>query len=555
MVKLNMSNVEPNMISYDDTYRKFKFEAPEFFNFGFNVVDKWAEDTGKLAMFWANMEGKEEKYTFHDFKILSNKFANILKNLGVEEGDRIILMLPRMPQWHVAIVGAMKLNAISIPAPTLLTSKDIEYRLKTSEAKAAVVDIENAVKFDKVKELCPSLKALIVVGGEKTGWVSYDEEMKKASSNLKEKKTKSSDATLIFFTSGTVGPPKTVVHTHASYPYAHQLTGRFWLDLKPSDLHWNLSDTGWAKAAWSSLFGPWNMGACIFNFDVRGRFDAIATLTTLERYPITTFCAPPTAFRMMIKEDLKSYKLHLRHVVSAGEPLNPEVIETWKKGTGLLIYEGYGQTESVNLLANYRCMKVKHGSTGKPVPSFYISIVDENGNEVGPNVEGDIAVKIKPQRPVGLFVGYYKDPERTEECFRGNWYITGDRGYKDEEGYFCFVGRADDVIKSSGYRIGPFEVESALVEHPAVVEAAVIGVPDELRGSIVKAFIVLRKGYSPSERLVKELQEHVKNVTAPYKYPREIEFVEELPKTISGKIRRVELRQRETAKRVEKKPQ
>lgn len=542
-----MSAVEPNMLDYDKTYKEFRFEAPEFFNFGFDIVDKWAEDSDKLAMLWADENGKEEKYTFYDFKILSNKFANIMDDLGVGEGDRIIIMLPRIPQWHVAVVGAMKLNAISIPAPTLLTPKDIEYRLKTSEAKAVVADSENASKFDKVLESYP-LKVLLVVDGERVGWRSYDSEMKNASINFRRKKTRSSDPAFIFFTSGTVGPPKMVLHTHASYPYAHQLTGRFWLDLKLTDLHWNLSDTGWAKAAWSSILGPWNMGAAVFNFDVRGRFDAVSTLTLLEKYPITTFCAPPTAFRMMIKEDLKSYKLHLRHVISAGEPLNPEVIEIWKEGTGLQIYEGYGQTESVNLLANFRCMKVKPGSTGKPVPGFYVSIVDENGNEVEPNVEGDIAVKIKPKRPVGLFVGYFKEPERTQECIRGDWYITGDRGYKDEEGYFWFVGRADDVIKSSGYRIGPFEVESALVEHPAVVEAAVIGVPDELRGSIVKAFVVLRKGYSPNDELVKELQEHVKNVTAPYKYPREIEFVEELPKTISGKIRRVELRECEIRK-------
>lgn len=547
-----MSDAQPNMIDYEKTYNGFKFEAPQFFNFGYDVVDKRAEDPNKLAMFWTNMEGAEEKHTFQDLKILSNKFANMLSSLGVMAGDRVIVMLPRIPQWHIAVVGAMKLNAMSIPAPTLLTPKDIEYRLKTSETKAAVVDSENALKFDKVLSSCPFLKTLIVVGGEKSGWKNYENEMKKASPTFEKKQTKSSDPALLFFTSGTVGPPKMVLHTHASYPYAHHLTGRFWLDLKPADLHWNLSDTGWAKAAWSSIFGPWNMGACVFNFDVRGKFDAISTLTVLEKYPITTFCAPPTAFRMMIKENLQSFKLHLRHVVSAGEPLNPEVIETWKEGTGLQIYEGYGQTESVNLIANYRCMPVKPGSTGKPVPGFYVSIVDENGNEADPNVEGDIAVKVKPQKPVGLFLGYYKDPEKTEECMRGNWYITGDRGYKDENGYFWFVGRADDVIKSSGYRIGPFEVESALVEHPAVVEAAVIGVPDELRGNIVKAFVIIRKSFTPSDSLVKELQEHVKNVTAPYKYPREIEFVEELPKTISGKIRRVELRQREMAKRTPK---
>ncbi|GIX49774.1 MAG: hypothetical protein KatS3mg131_3985 [Candidatus Tectimicrobiota bacterium] len=363
--------------------------------------------------------------------------------------------------------------------------------------------------------------------------------------------TRSDDPALVYFTSGTTGGPKMVLHTQASYPFAHFITGKYWLDLGPADLMWNLSDTGWAKAAYSSLFGPWRLGAAVFVQQGSGRFDAQETLRLLEQYPITVFCAPPTAYRMLVLEDLRRYRFAaLRHCVGAGEPLNPEVIEAWKAGTGLTIYDGYGQTETVILVANYPCVPVKPGSMGKPLPGFEVAVIDaERGVELPPGQEGEIAVRVKPQRPVGLFREYWKNPEATAKAFRGDWYLTGDRGVRDAEGYFWFVGRADDVIISAGYRIGPFEVESALLEHEAVAESAVVASPDEMRGAIVKAFVVLAPGYRPSEALVTALQEHVKRLTAPYKYPREIEFVDELPKTISGKIRRVELRQREIARK------
>ena len=342
-----------------------------------------------------------------------------------------------------------------------------------------------------------------------------------------------------------------VLHTQASYPFAHLITGKYWLDLKPGDIHWNLSDPGWAKAAWSSLFGPWHMGASIFSFYRKGKFDPSLTIEILQKYPITTFCGPPTAYRMMAKEIPASQDFtfkSMRHFVAAGEPLNKEIIGIWKERTGMYIYDGYGQTETVNILANFRCLPVKPGSMGVPVPGFSVDIIDDSGNTVPLNAEGDIAIKIKPERPVGLFKEYLGNPEATAKTVRGQWYITGDRAYKDEDGYFWFVGRSDDVILASGYRIGPFEIESILIEHPAVKESAVVASPDEIRGEVVKAFVVLTQGFGPSDALIKELQESVKNRTAPYKYPRKIEFVDNLPKTISGKIKRKELKTREFGK-------
>jgi acetyl-CoA synthetase/medium-chain acyl-CoA synthetase len=338
-----------------------------------------------------------------------------------------------------------------------------------------------------------------------------------------------------------------VLHTQASYGMGHRVTGELWLDLHPGDIHWNLSDTGWAKAAWSSFFGPWQMGACVFAAAASGKFEPQVALDILANYPITTWCAPPTALRMIVREDLSRWNFPtLRHCVSAGEPLNPEVISAWKDATGHTIYEGYGQTETVVIVGNYKSRgdKVQPGSMGRPSPGFELSILDANLNEMPPGQEGELAIRVKPNRPIGLFREYWQNPEENAARFRGDWYLTGDVARRDRDGYFWFVGRADDVIKSAGYRIGPFEVESALIEHDAVVEAAVVGKADEVRGQIVKAFVVLGKAFTPSEALKSELQEHCRKLTAPYKYPREIEFVAELPKTISGKIRRIDLRQR-----------
>ena len=546
-----MRDAAPNLVDYEDARRHFKLDVPEYFNFAFDVVDQWANDHTKLALISVDPSGEgAQKHTFWELKVLSNKFTNLLRGLGVARGDRAFLMVPRIPQWYEAVLGMMKLGVVPMPATTLCTPHDIEYRINRAEASVAITDLENAPKIEEVVANCPSLKHIILVDGSKRGWVNADEQLPDMPAHLpKQEPTRSDAPLLIYFTSGTVGPPKMVLHTQASYAIAHIVTAKFWQDLKPTDIHWAISDTGWAKMAYGKLFGQWTQGATLLQHNARGRFDAVSTLKILERFGVTSFCAPPTAYRMMVLEDLKSFDLsNLRHCTGAGEPLNPEVMKVWEEGTGLTIYDGYGQTETVLLVANYRCMPVKPGSMGKPVPGFHIAIVDDDGHELPPGKEGQIAVGVKPQRPVGMLKEYWKDPDAMEEAFRGDWYFTGDKAYRDEDGYFWFVGRADDVIISAGYRIGPFEVESALLEHPAVAESAVVASPDEIRTNIVKAFVVLAPGYVASEELTQSLQEHVRRVTAPFKYPRAVEYVTELPKTISGKIRRVELRNREMEK-------
>jgi acyl-coenzyme A synthetase/AMP-(fatty) acid ligase len=546
-----MPNSPPNMTDYEETYRNHRLEVPEFFNFGFDVVDRWAEDRTKLALISLDPNGQKAKHhTFWDLKVQSNRFANVLRGLGVGKGDRVLVMLPRVPEWYVVLLGLIKLGAVPVPTTTLCTARDIEYRINLAEANLAITDLENAGKVDEAAGNCPSLNTLMTIDGTKRGWVAYEEQMAQASIRLENVEgTRSGDPLLIYFTSGTVGYPKMVLHTQASYGLGHVLTAKFWHDLKPTDLQWTLSDTGWAKAAYGKLFGQWTQGAAVMQHDAKGRFDAALTLGILEKYGITCFCAPPTAYRMLVLEDLKKYDLsNLRHCTGAGEPLNPEVMKQWEDGTGLTIYDGYGQTETVLLVGNYRAIPIKPGSMGKPMPGFQIEIVDEEGKELPAGEEGQIAVKIKPERPLGLFQEYWKDDEAMERSFLGEWYLTGDKAYRDEDGYFWFVGRADDVIISAGYRIGPFEVESALIEHPAVAESAVVASPHPVRGEIVKAFVILSPGYVSSDELVLSLQDHVRNATAPYKYPRAIEFVTELPKTVSGKIRRVELREAEFQK-------
>src|SRR5579871_4101780 len=546
----------PHMTDYEAERRNFHLDVPEYFNFATDVIGKWAADPHKLAMFWIGQNGEEREITFAHFAEYSSRAANAFAALGIQKGDRVLVMLPRVPEWWESVLGLMKLGAVPIPCTTLLTPKDIQFRAEIAEVSAIVTDEEGAAKFDQVRAECPTIRTAILVDGDtsKANWTNYHSVVNEASPEFTGPKTRSDDACLVYFTSGTVGYPKMVLHTHASYPIGHTITGKYWLDLHEDDLHWNLSEMGWAKAAWSNLFGPWIMGTAMFMQDARGKFNALETLELLNKYPISTLCGPPTAYRMLVLDEPMRYlKAHppkaLRHCVGAGEPLNPEVIKIWRDATGMTIRDGYGQTETVLLCANFPPLDVKPGSMGKPSPGFEVSIIDYDGSELPPNKEGDIAVKIKPQRPTWMFKEYWRNPEASQNCVRGDWYITGDRAYKDEDGYFWFVGRADDVIISAGYRIGPFEVESALVEHPAVAESAVVASPDELRGEIVKAFVILAPGYTASEQLAEELQEYVKKVTAPYKYPREIEFVTELPKTISGKIRRVELRERERARK------
>lgn len=553
------SSKTPNMTDYEAERRNFSLEVPDYFNFAIDVLGKWASDSHKLAMLWVDQHNDVEQITFAQFAERSSRAANAFAGMGIGKGERVLLMLPRLPEWWEAALGLMKLGAIPIPCTTLLTPKDLQFRAEIAEPVAIITDTEGAAKFDQVREQCPSVRVSILVehiyaGAQRAGWVNYQAVLRDASPEFVGEKTRSDDPCLIYFTSGTVGYPKMVLHTHASYPIGHTITAKYWLDLGENDLHWNIGELGWAKAAWSNLFGPWLMGAAMFIQDARGKFSAIETLQMLHDYPITTLCAPPTAYRMLVLDEPMAYlqanpPKALRHCVGAGEPLNPEVIKIWEKSAGLTIRDGYGQTETVLLCGNFPPLSVKPGSMGKPSPGFEVSIIDHDGSELPPNKEGDIAVKIKPQRPAWMFREYWQNPEASANCVRGDWYITGDRAYKDEDGYFWFVGRADDVIISAGYRIGPFEVESALKEHPAVAESAVVASPDEMRGEIVKAFVILAPGYDPSPELADEIKEHVKKVTAPYKYPREIEFVESLPKTISGKIRRVELRESERAKK------
>jgi len=535
------------MADYATTYRTFRLTAPDRFNWAFDTFDTWARDPAKLAMLWVSAEGQPRRFTFAELARRSCRFANALAGLGVGPGERVMVVLPRVWQWWEIILGCIRARTVSVPGTTLLTPKDLQYRIGASEASVVITDEDDAWKVDRVLAECPSVKHRIVVGRAGGGWLEFEPLMARASERLEHPGNASADPLMIYFTSGTTGYPKMVLHTHASYPIGHVITGKFWLDNTPDDLHWTISDTGWAQAAWTCVFAPWNMGAAIFVWDARGKkFEPADALRMLEHYPITTFFAPPTAYRMFVQEPLTQYRFAtLRHCLGAGEAVNPEVIEVWRAGTGHHIYEGYGQTETVLLAATFPATPWKPGSMGPAAPAHDLAIVDDAGNERPRGEEGDLAVRVKPQRPVGMFKEYWKNPEATAKCHRGDWYVTGDRAAMDPDGYLWFVGRADDVINSASYRIGPFEVESALIEHAAVAEAAVVGKPDPLRSEIVKAFVVLAPGYEPSETLVTELQEHVKVVTAPYKYPREIEFVCELPKTISGKIRRTELRQLE----------
>jgi len=545
-----MRDLPPNMTDYLETRASFRLEVPEVYNYARDVVDAWAaREPGKLALLAVGPDGgNPRRFSCAELAASSNRAANFLASLGVRKGDPVFVMLPRIPEWYDVVLGCIKLGAVPMPGTTLLTGRDIAYRLDRAGATVAVTDPEGAAKVDEASErLGLSLERLCV--GEPpapAGWTSWADGLADTSDQPPAvEPTRSDDPLLIYFTSGTVAT-KMVLHTQASLGIGHQITARFWQDLKPTDLHWTLSDFGWAKAAWGKLFGQWALGAANFLWDARGKPDFDLILRMIGEQRVTTFCAPPTVFRALVLEDLSRYDWSsLRHCVSAGEPLNPEVIKVWRDATGLMIYDGYGQTETVNLVANYRCMEVRPGSMGKPTPGFDVCVVDDDGNVLGAGEEGHVAVRVKPERPVGLFREYWRDPEATATAFRGDWYYTGDRAHVDEDGYFWFVGRSDDVIISSAYRIGPFEVESALVEHTAVAEAAVVGKADPDRGQIVKAFVILTPGHAASDELVRELQDHCKRVTAPFKYPREIEFVAELPKTISGKIRRVELRERE----------
>jgi acetyl-CoA synthetase/medium-chain acyl-CoA synthetase len=515
----------------------------EHFNFSTDILDAWAKSHPRALGLWCvdAQGGAEEKFTFRRLSRLSRQAAHCLETAGVRRGDRVLLMLPRIWQWWVAMLGLIRLGAIPVPATLLMTAGDVAYRLKTARVRAVITTAEGIEKTGDFT----GLRFLADKTAPAAGWLDFDAGLAAADPAHRTAPTRRDDPGIIYFTSATTGEPKMVLHTQASYGLGHRLTGELLLDCRPGEVHWNISDLGWGKAAWSSFYGPWHMGACVFALNF-AKFEPVLVLNTLARYPIATWCVPPTALRLIARQDLTRWKFpHLRRCITAGEPLNPEVFKIWQTATGLELHEGYGQTETVVLVGNFKGRRVYPGSMGRATPGIHVAIVDQDLQELPDGREGEIAVRIRPDRPPGLFQEYLDCPEAMAEHFHGDWYLTGDRAVRDREGYFWFIGRKDDVIKSSGYRIGPFEVESAMLEHPAVLDVAVVGKPDEIRGQIVKAFVVLNPQYAPTEDLRHELQQHCKTVTAPFKYPREIEFLQVLPKTISDKTRRFKLREAE----------
>ena len=535
--------------SYEDFKANYKVNIPEDFNFGFDVVDAWAEaDKNKKALVWCNDHGEEKTFTFSDISRLSNKTANYFRSLGIKKGDVVMMILRRRWEYWICATALHKVGAVLIPGSLQLTKKDIVYRGNSAEVKAIICVNDDFVinQVEASEKEIPTLENKIVVGEPRDGWRFFEDEIEPFSDKFArptgDQATNWNDIMLVYFTSGTTGMPKMVQHNFA-HPLGHIVTAKYWQMVQENKLHMSVSDSGWAKFGWGKIYGQWICGAIIFAYDM-DKFIPAKLLEVISKYKITTFCAPPTMYRFMLQEDLKKYDLSsIQRCCTAGEPLNPEVIKKWQEYTGHFIYEGFGQSEGSVLLANFQWFEPRLGSTGKPSPIYDIHLVDKDGNDVKTGEEGSIVVMdVKNHHPVGLFTGYYKNPEMTEEKLLGKFYNTDDMASCDEDGYYCFIGRDDDVIKCSGYRIGPFEVESALLEHPSVVECAITGAPDPIRGQVVKATVVLAAGYTPSEELKKELQNHVKRVTAPYKYPRVIEFVDELPKTLGGKIKRGQIR-------------
>lgn len=526
----------------------FSMEIPATYNFAYDLVEKRAkEKPEQIAYIAVSRDCKTVKnHTYGHLNAQANRFANGLRKLGCKKGDFACVVIARLPAWYEVLVGAMKIGVVSMPGTNLLTAHDLEYRINRGNAKIAIVTAEHAEKIEEIKSKCPSLEHFIIIGEDRDGWVNFETLCAENSDELSRadmEATGADDLMLVYFTSGTTSLPK-MVPRDFSYGMAHEITGKYWMGLKDGDVHWTLTDTGWAKAAWGMLFPPMLMGATILLYDGDPKFDAETHLKLIERFNVGTFCAPPTVYRVFAQMDLSSHNLSsLNHCIGAGEPLNPEVMRVWKKATGCDVYDGYGQTETINIVANFKGMEVRPGSMGKPVPGISVDITDDEGNICDVDTVGHISVKVTDPYPLGLFTGYYKDEVASAKCFKNGWYFTGDTATRDKDGYIWFVGRSDDIIGSAGYRISPFEVESALIEHPAVAESAVVAKPDAVRGEIVKAYVTLSAGYEASDALCKEIQDFVKKETAPYKYPREIEFRDALPKTISGKIRRVELRE------------
>ncbi|MBR6812105.1 MAG: AMP-binding protein [Oscillospiraceae bacterium] len=527
----------------------YKINCPENFNFAYDIVDNiGVNDPDRRAMLWLSREKEEETFTFGQMRELSNKTANYFRSLGIGKGDPVLVVLKRHYQFWLTALALHKLGAIMIPATFMLTKHDFEYRINSALATAIVCtsDGDTAQALDDSLPDSPTLRTRILVGGKREGWSDFDEEMPKFSSELERVENKSTDPLIMFFSSGTSGYPKMVLHDH-SYPLGHLITAKHWHRVDPEGLHFTIADTGWGKALWGKLYGQWLMEAGVFTYDF-DKFDAADILSIIQKYRLTSLCCPPTMFRMFLNEGVDKYDLSsLKAVNIAGEALNPDTFDRWYKATGLKLMEGFGQTETCCTVLNLNGMNPKPGSMGKPSPQYHVEIVDEEGMRCLPGETGEIVIACEP-RPVGLMSCYYRNEEKTNEVMHDGWYHTGDTAWMDEDGYYWYVGRTDDIIKSSGYRIGPFEIESVLIKHPAVSDCAITGVPDEVRGQLVKATIVLTDGYEASEELKKELQNYVKKETSPYKYPRVVEFVSELPRTINGKIRRVDIRKSDAEK-------
>ena len=538
--------------SYEEFCNKFSLDVPQHFNFAYDVLDTMADsEAERLALVHIDAAGVRQDYSFGWLRDESARLATALLAQGLKKGDRVMLVLYRRIEFWVTMLACHKVGAVPVPSPAQLTPKDISFRVNRADIRGMIVEDSITERVEACRAECPSLSYLVQAGGESVpdGWLHYDTLVATGSTNCPKPQGDAlacdDDSLLIFFSSGTTGMPKMVEHTH-TYPLGHYLTGAYWHDLKEGDVHLTLADTGWGKAVWGKFYGQWMAGAAVFVWDFRGKFEPARLLEVMSTHGVSTFCAPPTVYRFLVREDLGAYDLSkLRHCTTAGELLNESVYHDWKAATGLPIYEGYGQTETTLQILTLPIMEPKPGSIGRPAPGWDVVLRDSRGKICPVGEEGEICIKVADKAPVGLFRGYLEDPEKTASVLYDGYYHTGDKAWMDEDGYFWFLGRVDDLIKSSGYRIGPFEVESALVAHEAVIEAAVTGVPDSLRGQVVKATVVLAPGVEASPELTKELQAHVKRVTAPYKYPRILDYVSELPKTISGKIRRVEIRQKD----------
>lgn len=538
--------------SYEDFQENLTIDIPDNFNFAFDVADVYAtEQPDKRALVWCDDHGNDRSFTFGDLKYYSDKAANLFRSYGIKKGDHVMLILKGRYEFWFCLLGLHKLGAIATPATHMLTSKDIKYRVEVASIPM-IVSVADDGLIDHIDEgqrqTGDMIRHKLLLGEPREGWIDFKTELEKASAEFErpdgDQRTCNDDTCLAYFSSGTTGYPK-LIHHDMVYPLGHILTAKYWQSNLDDGLHYTVADTGWAKVVWGKIYGQWLCGSAVFVYDYE-KFSAAAMAAMAAKYGVTTFCAPPTIYRFLIKEDLSQYDFSgLKYCVVAGEPLNPEVYERFLKYTGIKLMEAYGQTELVVTIATWPWMEPKPGSMGKPCPLYDIDLLNADGQPCDVGEEGEIVINTSAGRPLGLFPGYYRDDAKTAEVWYDGYYHTGDMAWRDEDGYYWFVGRADDVIKSSGYRIGPFEVESALIEHPAVLECAITGVPDPDRGQVVKATIVLAKGYEAGEDLKEELQNHVKNVTAPYKYPRIIEFVSELPKTISGKIRRVEIREKD----------